>query len=108
MSRPRQTGRSERRVAADVQAAISAEQPSYRDVPAQIAAWEQHAARAANHQLDIYLRHSATALRQSVVSFRIGMTAACVGFAALLGSLAWLLYFQADSAWLGVIGGVVS
>ena len=106
-TRSRSTGRSERKVVADVQAAITKDLEPHPDLPPELAQWEQHAARLANHQLDIYLRHSAAALRQSTTSFRIGMTAAAVGFAALLASLAWLLVTNQDRAWLGVISGVV-
>jgi hypothetical protein len=105
--RNRQTGRSELKVAADVQASIVS-QPDLADVPPQLAEWEQHAARIAQHQLDIYIRHSASTLRQSNIAFRLGMTAASIGFLALLASLGWLLWIHEDRGWFGVIGGVVS
>ena len=77
------------------------------DVPAELVDWEQHTAQVARHQLDLYLRHSASALRQSTVSFQIGMTAASLGFLAILGSLAWLLATDRDIGWLGVVSGGV-
>lgn len=108
-TRTRRSGTSQQHVAADVRATISrlAEPAPLADVPADLAEWEQHASQVARHQLDLYLRHSAAALRQSMTSFRIGMAAASLGFLAILGSVAWLLAAGRDIAWLGVISGGV-
>ncbi|WP_338019507.1 TRADD-N-associated membrane domain-containing protein [Saccharothrix deserti] len=75
--------------------------------PPQLAKWEQHATETARTQLDLYLRNSEAALRQSATSFRVGMAAAAVGFLVVIGSLVWLLAVDRDVALAGVISGVV-
>jgi hypothetical protein len=105
----RRSDTDQERVAADARATLRvlSESPELDDVPEQLAQWEVHAAEVARRQLDLSLRHSAEALRQSAASFRIGMAAASLGFLAVLGSLGWLLVTGADIAWLGVISGAV-
>ncbi|CCH28125.1 hypothetical protein ABZ816_05335 [Actinosynnema sp. NPDC047251] len=75
--------------------------------PPQLAKWEQHATETARAQLDLYLRNSEAALRQSGTSFRVGMAAAAVGFLVVVGSLLWLLAVDRDVALAGVVSGVV-
>jgi len=108
-TRSRRSDSDQEQAAADARATIKrlAESPELDDVPEQLAQWEVHAAAVARRQLDLSLKHSAEALRQSVTSFRIGMAAASLGFLAVLGSLGWLLVTGADIAWLGVISGAV-
>ncbi|WP_433274432.1 TRADD-N-associated membrane domain-containing protein [Actinosynnema sp. CS-041913] len=81
--------------------------PQGTPAPPQVAKWEQHATETARTQLDLYLRNSEAALRQSATSFRVGMAAAGVGFLVVIGSLVWLLAVDRDVALAGVISGVV-
>lgn len=108
-ARTRRSGSDRAQVVADAQASLErlASSPEPEDVPEQLAQWDEHAAEAARHQLDLSRKHSAEALKQSATSFRIGMAAASLGFLAVLGSLGWLLVSGADVAWLGVISGAV-
>lgn len=111
-TRARQTGSRQDLVVADVRATLSqlAEPVPASAVPPQLpqlVQWEQHAAEVARRQLDLYLRHSTAALRQSNTSFVLGMSAATLGFLAILGSLGWLLTTDKDVGWLGVISGAV-
>jgi len=108
-TRSRRSGSDQEQAAADARATLKqlAESPELDEVPEQLAQWEVHAAEVARRQLDLSLKHSTEALRQSVTSFRIGITAASLGFLAVLGSLGWLLVSGADVAWLGVISGAV-
>ncbi len=108
-ARIRRSGSDQEQVVADARATIKqlAESPELEDVPEQLAQWEVHATAVARRQLDLSLKHSADALRQSTMSFRIGMAAATLGFLAVLGSLGWLLVSGTDIAWLGVISGAV-
>ncbi|MBW4719203.1 TRADD-N-associated membrane domain-containing protein [Saccharothrix obliqua] len=104
------TGSKDRQqlVAEDVQATkelLAA--PQGATAPPQVAKWEQHATETARTQLDLYLRNSEAALRQSATSFRVGMTAAAVGFLVVIGSVVWLLAVDRDVALAGVISGVV-
>src|SRR5262245_50533103 len=87
-SRVRQNGRTHDAVVADVRATISqlAEPNPAPVVSPQLSQWEQHAAEVASRQLDLYLRQSASALRQDRSSFVVGMSAAVIGFLAILGS----------------------
>ena len=103
-SRARGGTSNQAQAAADAEATISllADTPDRELTP-----WESHASEVARQQLSLSLQHSAAALRQSALSFRIGMTAASLGFLAVLGSLGWLLSSGKDIAWLGVISGVV-
>ncbi|RKT52573.1 TRADD-N-associated membrane domain-containing protein [Saccharothrix australiensis] len=95
-------------VAEDVQATKQLlDAPQDNAAPPQVAKWEQHATETARTQLDLYLRNSEAALRQSATSFRVGMAAAAVGFLVVIGSLVWLLAVDRDVALAGVISGVV-
>jgi hypothetical protein len=109
-TRSRQADTSQGQVVADVQATISrlsSESTPPPKVTDELAEWEQHAATAARRQLDMLLKHSTEALRQGELSFRLGMSAAVLGFLAILGSLAWLIAADRNVAWLGVISGGV-
>src|SRR5262249_18410516 len=108
-ARARGSDRSRAQEVAEVRATIhQLAQPAAAPaptLPAQLAAWEQHAAEVARGQLDLYLRTSDLGLRPSNTSFRLGVTAARLGFLATLGSVGWARSAGKDVAWLGVISG---